>query len=78
MKIYVSLDMEGATGIVSPEHVRPGSQEYPFGRAMQAHDLAAVLEGLAEEGVSEVLVNDSHWSMTNLDIRPLPSGTRLW
>jgi len=77
MKIYVSLDMEGATGIVSPEHVRPGSQEYPFGRAMQAHDLAAVLEGLAEEGVSEVLVNDSHWSMTNLDIRPLPSGTRL-
>ena len=77
MKAYISLDMEGATGIVSPEQVRPGSQEYPFGRAMQAHDLAAVLEGLKEEGVVDVLVNDSHWNMTNLDIGRLPAGTRL-
>jgi len=77
MKAYISLDMEGATGIVSPEQVRPGSQEYPFGRAMQAHDLAAVLEGLKEEGVTDVLVNDSHWNMTNLDIGRLPAGARL-
>ncbi|MFA0889712.1 MAG: M55 family metallopeptidase [Synergistales bacterium] len=77
MKVYISLDMEGATGIVSPEQVRPGSQEYHFGRAMQAHDLKSVLEGLREEGVTDVLVNDSHWHMTNLDIGGLPSGTRL-
>lgn len=77
MKAYISLDMEGATGIVSPEQVRPGSREYPFGRAMQAHDLAAVLEGLKEEGVTDVLVNDSHWDMTNLDVGGLPAGTRL-
>lgn len=77
MKVYISLDMEGATGIVSPEQVRPGSQEYPFGRAMQAHDLKSVLEGLKEEGVTDVLVNDSHWHMTNLDITGLPAGTRL-
>ena len=77
MKVYISLDMEGATGIVSPEQVRPGSMEYPFGTAMQARDLAAVLEGLKEEGVSDVLVNDSHWNMTNLDIGRIPAGTRL-
>jgi len=77
MKIYVSLDMEGATGIVSPEQVRPNSPEYPFGRAMQAHDLKAVLEGLQEEGIRDVLVNDSHWDMTNLDLRDLPPGVRL-
>ena len=77
MRVYVSLDMEGATGIVSPEQVRPGSQEYAFGRAMQAHDLVAVLEGLGQEGVRDILVNDSHWNMTNLDVGRLPAGTRL-
>ncbi|NLI96349.1 MAG: M55 family metallopeptidase, partial [Synergistaceae bacterium] len=77
MKIYVSLDMEGATGIFSPEQVTPKGPEYAFGRAMQAHDLQAVLEGLEEEGVRDVLVNDSHWNMTNLDLRDLPSGVRL-
>jgi D-amino peptidase len=77
MKVYISLDMEGATGIVSPEQVKPGSREYPFGCAMQAHDLNAVLDGLREEGVVDVLVNDSHWNMTNLEIGRLPEGTRL-
>ncbi|MBN1334218.1 MAG: M55 family metallopeptidase [Synergistales bacterium] len=69
MKIYISLDMEGATGVVHPDQVTPGKEGYSFGRAMQMHDLLAAVEGAKIAGATEILVNDAHDRMTNLDVR---------
>ncbi|WP_024821546.1 M55 family metallopeptidase [Aminobacterium mobile] len=78
MKIYISVDMEGATGIVSPLHVRAEAvNEYAFGCTMQYHDLKAVVEGALEAGATEILVNDSHARMINIDVSQLPKEVRL-
>lgn len=69
--------MEGATGVVNPSQVTAGATEYEFGRKMQEHDLIAAIEGAREAGVKEVIVNDAHSRMINLDIRALPKGTEL-
>ncbi len=66
MKLYISADMEGATGVVRSEQIRAESAEYSFGRSMQTGDLLAALEGAFDGGATEILINDSHDRMINL------------
>lgn len=78
MKIYISVDMEGATGIVSSLHVEDSAPvEYAFGCKMQLHDLRAVIDGALEAGATEIIVNDSHERMINVDVSSLPEKVRL-
>ncbi|MDR3353744.1 MAG: M55 family metallopeptidase [Synergistaceae bacterium] len=66
MRIFISADMEGATGIVQWEQVDRPEPDYAFGRKMQLHDVKAVVSGALDAGADEVLVNDSHDYMINL------------
>ncbi|MEA3285018.1 MAG: M55 family metallopeptidase [Synergistota bacterium] len=66
MKIYMSVDMEGATGVVRSEQTKASRDEYRFGQTMQTHDLKAAIEGALEGGAREILVNDSHDGMINI------------
>lgn len=77
MRIFISADMEGATGVVNPDQVRHGSSEYDFGRKMQAWDVMAVVRACLDNGVEEVIVNDAHGRMINLDINAMPSSVHL-
>ena len=78
VRIYVSADMEGATGVVSALQTRSDHPaEYAFGCKMEFHDVMAVIEGAIEGGAKEILVNDSHARMINLDISGLPENVRL-
>ncbi len=77
MKIFISADMEGATGITSVHQVDSERPEYAFGCAMQLHDVLAAVQGAFDGGADEVIVNDAHNHMTNLDIRSWPKGARL-
>lgn len=64
--------MEGASGIVSYQQAEPTGKEYPLGREMFMHDLLALLEGLKEGGVEEVVIYDEHWDGRNIDLSCLP------
>lgn len=66
MKLYISSDMEGSTGVVSAEQVDHRTPLYQFGRDMQLHDLKAVVKAAFHWGVDSIVVNDAHWTMTNL------------
>ncbi len=77
MKIYVSADMEGITGLVDPLQVEPGERDYPYARQMMMSDLTAAIEGAFEAGATEVWGNDSHECMTNLQVDQLPRGVRV-
>ena len=76
MRIFISADMEGCTGIVRPCQVDAGTEEYALGRAMMLHDVRAVAETLLREGCS-VVVADSHDRMINLEARDLPEEVEL-
>lgn len=68
LKIFISSDMEGSTGVVSAVQVTAGSPEYSFGRARQLGDLRAAVRGALDGGAEGVIVCDAHCSMTNVDI----------
>ncbi|WP_145134633.1 M55 family metallopeptidase [Roseomonas gilardii] len=66
MKIYVSADIEGVAGVVSPQQGQPGNPEYERARRLMTEEVSAVVAGAFDGGATEVLVNDSHGPMTNL------------
>lgn len=67
LKIYISVDMEGITGVVHGEQVSAGTSEYAAARKWMAEDVNAAVEGAIAAGAREIVVNDSHGSMRNID-----------
>jgi D-amino peptidase len=67
LKVFISVDMEGISGIVHGDQTTPGTAEYAAGRKWMAQDVNAAVEGALEAGATEVVVNDSHGSMRNID-----------
>lgn len=67
MNVFISADMEGITGITTPEDVVNGEREYERGTDLLHGDVNAAIEGAFDGGASEVVVNDSHSGMRNLD-----------
>ncbi|MEM3671077.1 MAG: M55 family metallopeptidase [Thermoprotei archaeon] len=76
-KAYVSVDMEGITGVVSSEDVTPGKGNYERFRRQMTADVNAVISGLRKAGATEILVNDSHGSMQNLLLEELDPTAQL-
>jgi D-amino peptidase len=74
VKVFISVDMEGVAGIVDWSQCRPsGGTAYQQGCALMLAEVNAAIEGAILGGADEVLVNDSHGTMFNLDpasIRP--------
>jgi len=66
MKVLISADMEGATGVTCPEDVQPGHPRWEYHRRFLTADVNAAIEGLAAAGATEILVNEAHASMRNL------------
>ena len=81
VNVYVSVDIEGISGVVHADMMMPGQSEYARGRKLMTADANAVIEGLLQAGASSVLVSDGHGPMRNLlieEIHPrslLISGT---
>lgn len=65
-RIYISVDMEGIWGVVHSNQVSTDSPEYSAARRWMVEDVNAVINGLFEAGVQEIVVNDSHGSMRNI------------
>lgn len=77
MKVWISFDMEGVAGIVDWDQCRPGSGEpYALGRALLQDEVNAAIEGALAGGATEVVLNDSHSRMTNLDPRLVSGGAQ--
>ena len=65
-KVFISIDMEGITGVVDWAQVGRDKQEYNTARKLMARDLNAAIEGAIEAGVEEIIVSDAHGGMKNL------------
>ena len=68
MKIYISVDGEGASGVATPVEMKPGNA---FCCKMMTLDVNAAVRGAFEGGATEVLINDSHWQDNNIDMELL-------
>lgn len=77
MKLYMSVDMEGITGIVDYTHVSSNLHNYERSRIIMTDEANAVIAAAFEEGCNEVLVNDSHSKMNNILIERLHPEAKL-
>ncbi|HEX9546159.1 MAG TPA: M55 family metallopeptidase, partial [Acidimicrobiales bacterium] len=77
MKVFVSVDMEGVSGVTDPEDVLPNGSEYQTCRRYMTGDANAAIGGAYDAGAEAVLVNDSHWIMRNLLIHDLDKRARV-
>ncbi len=66
MKLFLSTDFEGTSGIVAWEQIIEGNAEYEQGRHLLTDEVNAVIAGAMEGGAEEFVVNDAHHAMRNL------------
>jgi D-amino peptidase len=77
MKILISADMEGATGVTWPADVLPGTPQWERCRTMFTSDVNAAALGFFDGGADEVLINEAHWTMRNLLLERLDERVEM-
>lgn len=65
-KVFISADIEGTAGIVSPLQVVLGQPEYEMAKRLMTEEVNAAVQGVLEAGATEVVVCDSHANMQNI------------
>lgn len=77
MKIFISADIEGISGVVNNTQTGPGGYDYNRARLLMTKEVNAAIEGALEAGADEIIVNDSHGPMTNILIEELNPNAQL-
>lgn len=79
MKVFVSCDIEGVSGVVASLHqTSPEGRDYGRARDLMTGEASAVIAGAVRAGAGEIVVNDSHGPMTNILIERLnPAATLI-
>ncbi|MEV7090575.1 M55 family metallopeptidase [Streptomyces sp. NPDC093085] len=67
MKVLISVDMEGISGLVHPSEMNPDRHDYAHGRALMTAEANAVVAGVLDaEPTATVRVADAHGTFRNL------------
>lgn len=78
MKIYISADMEGITGVThwdEVEHNKPSA--YSQFQERMTQEVVAACEGANDAGAKEIWVKDAHYSGRNILADRLPKNVKL-
>lgn len=71
MRVLISADMEGITGVTCPADVKPGAPRWEQARGFMMSDVNAAVRGFFQGGATTVVVNDAHADKRNLLIDQL-------
>ena len=77
LKIFISVDMEGITGVANWEDVMRDGKDYDYFRKIMTREVNAAIEGALAAGATEIVVRDSHGSARNLLPELLDEHARL-
>ncbi len=77
MKVFISVDMEGTSGLERLEEIFRGLPGFDRFRRLMAGDANAVVHGAIDAGADEIVVSDSHGYMCNINPDDLVPGVRL-
>src|SRR3954462_5764034 len=73
LKVYISADMEGITGVASADQLGPAAFEYQQARQWMTGDGLAAVQGAREAGATEFVISDSHGNGESLLIDRFPN-----
>ena len=66
LKVFISVDMEGVTGVVNVDDASRDGKDYDYFRETMTREANAAIEGALAAGATEIIVRDSHGSALNL------------
>jgi D-amino peptidase len=73
IKVYISADMEGITGVASADQLSPAGFEYSKAREWMTAEVLAAIQGAREAGATEFVVSDSHGNGQSLLLEKFPT-----
>jgi D-amino peptidase len=76
-KVFISVDMEGITGVVQPSQLGPDGFEYQRAREWMTGETNAAIAGIRESGPADIVVCDSHGNGQSVLIDKLPDDVRI-
>jgi D-amino peptidase len=76
-KIFISVDMEGISGVVQPAQLGPDGFEYQRAREWMTGEVNAAIAGIRESGPAEIVICDSHGNGQSLLIDKVPDDVRV-
>lgn len=77
LKVFISIDMEGLTGVVTSSDVGGTTGDYQYFRKVMAEEANAAIDGAIRAGATEVVVRDSHGAKQNIVPGDLDKRARL-
>ncbi len=77
LKVYISVDMEGAVGVVTGDHLGPSGFEYQKAREWLTAEVNTAIDAARAAGATEFVISDSHGNGENLLLDRLPSDVLL-
>src|SRR5436190_2736927 len=76
-KIFISVDMEGITGVVEPAQLGPEGFEYQRAREWMTAEVNAAILGARDAGPADIVVCDSHGNGQSVLIDRLPDDVQI-
>ena len=77
MKVYISSDIEGTTGITHWDEAEKGKMGYDLYAELMTQEVIAACEGALNAGAEEIVVKDAHWTARNIIAEKLPREAQL-
>jgi D-amino peptidase len=77
LKVYISADMEGITGVASVDQLGPANFEYQQARTWMTSEVLAAIQGARDAGATEFVISDSHGNGESLLIDKFPSDVPI-
>lgn len=66
LKVLISVDMEGVTGVANWKEVNRSGKDYDYFRKVMTLEANAAIEGVARAGATTIVVRDAHGSARNI------------
>ena len=76
-KVFISVDMEGISGVVQPAQLGPEGFEYQRAREWMTAEVNAAIAGIRDAAPAEIVVCDSHGNGQSVLIDKLPDDVRI-
>jgi len=65
-KIFISVDLEGITGVINWDETAGNSPDYQYFRKLMTHETNAAIEGALKAGATDIIVRDAHGTARNI------------
>jgi D-amino peptidase len=76
-KLFISVDLEGVTGVIQPAQLGPSGFEYGQAREWVTGEVRATIDAARAAGVTDFVVCDAHGNAQNILIDKLPDDVRV-